>query len=612
MTTKIPPNFTTLKSTLRLLEKSFSKAQKIKIILVVLAQIVLAVLDLMGVLLIGGLGAIAVSQIDGQALPSSIERVLLLLPTSPSSVKAQLFSLGVIASFFFILRTIVGLQLSKRILFFLSNQSAVTSKSLIDKIFTSGLLQIQAASKQNYMFVITSGMNTLYIGILSSLVFILSDAILLFTLFFMLLVVNPIITLLTFFLFAFIGVILWKYLDKRGKVLGKENTSIHIKSLDKISEVLDHYRENVIRNTLEHQSENLTELRMKHSRALAEINYLPNITKYLFELSLVIFLFIISILAFVGQSTSSAISTISVFFIAATRIAPAILRIQNSTINIGTSIGAAQSTLTLLEELNFEIKTLPPKFESLDFRPSFDGTVELKEVFFKYPYSDSSVFSGVNLKIDQGAFVGIVGPSGGGKSTLVDLILGLISPTSGSIEVSGVDSISAVGLFPGKFGYLPQRVGLFNGTVKENICMGFPEGHFSDKEVLDALELAQAEDFVSRLPNGINTTIGEYGIMLSGGQLQRIGIARALVTQPKLVIFDEPTSSLDSKTEIEVSQAICSLKGSRTIIVVAHKLSTISQADKVIVVNSRGNILEGKFAEISGLDSEFFGTNSNF
>jgi ATP-binding cassette, subfamily B, bacterial PglK len=601
-----PKQMQNLFGALTYLAMSFSVTQRIKLGLVVLAQIFLAGFDLVGVILIGSLGTLAIANLQNQTLPSSIQQFFEYLPSAPVSLQSQMITLGGFATFFFIARTIIGMQLTRRILFFLSRQSAHASSELISRIFSSGILRIQSSSKQNYMFVITSGMNTLYIGILSNIVFILSDAILLFALFLLLLLADPQITIVTFVLLMAVGYLLTKYLKMRGMNLGDANTSIHIESLSKIDEVLDNYRENFVRNTLQNQTDILSHLRLRHSRVVAGMNYLPSITKYVFELSTVIFIFLISILAFIGSTTASAISTISVFFVASTRIAPAVLRIQNSIISVGTSLGVAQSTLSLLKELDLKTHAYNREKKITSESTLFVGTVELKQVTFVYPKTNSPIISCADLRIDHGSFVAIVGPSGSGKSTLIDLILGVVSPTFGDVKISGVDSTLVPGRFPGKVGFLPQNPKLFSGTLRDNITMGFPKDHFSYEDIMVALELAQASEFVSSLSEGLDTLIGENGIMLSGGQTQRVGIARTLVTSPSLIIFDEPTSSLDNKTEIEVSNSIYSLKGNRTVVVIAHELSTIKNADKVVLINPKGELVEGTYSEIEKLEPDMF------
>jgi ABC-type multidrug transport system fused ATPase/permease subunit len=200
------------------------------------------------------------------------------------------------------------------------------------------------------------------------------------------------------------------------------------------------------------------------------------------------------------------------------------------------------------------------------------------------------------MKISSGEFIAIVGESGAGKTTLVDILLGIIEPTSGSIEISGSTPLSSIAKWPGAIAYVPQNGVLLNGSIKKNICLGFDEDEVEDGLVWDALRIAQLESFVKNSRFGLQTAVGEKGGLLSGGQKQRLCIARALVTKPKLVVLDEATSALDGATELNVSEAIQSLRGTATVVTVAHRLSTVRNADKVVYMK------EGKIMAIETFD----------
>jgi ABC-type multidrug transport system fused ATPase/permease subunit len=176
----------------------------------------------------------------------------------------------------------------------------------------------------------------------------------------------------------------------------------------------------------------------------------------------------------------------------------------------------------------------------------------------------------------------IVGTSGSGKTTLVDLLLGVLQPESGIVSISGKTPLDAITKWPGAISYVPQTVSLIEGTIRENICMGFTQNQISDELVLKAIDSASLREFISNTPAGLDTEVGEIGSKLSGGERQRIGIARALLTNPKLLILDEATSSLDGETEAEIGEAIQSIKGEVTVVMIAHRLSTVRNADIVL------------------------------
>jgi ABC-type multidrug transport system fused ATPase/permease subunit len=228
----------------------------------------------------------------------------------------------------------------------------------------------------------------------------------------------------------------------------------------------------------------------------------------------------------------------------------------------------------------------------------FENIASIRETYFKYPGKENFAVKNINLEISSGTINAIVGPSGAGKTTLVDLILGVIKPDSGEIFISNLPPSDAVKVWPGYVSYVPQEISIFKGTLRHNIALGFPEDFFTDEQILEALRLSQLSNFVADLPNGLDTSIGEAGFRLSGGQRQRIGIARALITKPKLLIMDEATSALDGETELSISNSILELKGKVSIVLIAHRLSTVRNADKVIYMENGEIQAVGKFEEV--------------
>jgi ABC-type bacteriocin/lantibiotic exporter with double-glycine peptidase domain len=198
-----------------------------------------------------------------------------------------------------------------------------------------------------------------------------------------------------------------------------------------------------------------------------------------------------------------------------------------------------------------------------------------------------------------------VGPSGGGKSTLIDLILGLLAPSSGSITISGLTPVDAIKKWPGAIGYVPQEVFIENSTVKENICLGFNPDLVADHLVWDALKMADLTEFVKSLDGELSFKISDGGKNLSGGQRQRLGIARALLTKPKIVIFDEATSALDAETENRVAESILKLTGECTVIFIAHRLSVVRSADMIYYIDKGKIVNQGRFDELRAVNADF-------
>jgi ABC-type multidrug transport system fused ATPase/permease subunit len=235
----------------------------------------------------------------------------------------------------------------------------------------------------------------------------------------------------------------------------------------------------------------------------------------------------------------------------------------------------------------------------------FNGNLSIENVSITYPTKSSKALNGVSLKVNSGQSFAIVGPSGAGKTTLIDVLLGVLPPDYGQILVSGMSPLEAISEWPGAMAYVPQDVIIARGTIRENVALGFPANVASDELVWKAIRDAQLEDFINTLPQGLDTEVGQRGARISGGQRQRLGIARAMFTRPKLLVLDEATSSLDGQTEADISAAIQRLHGSVTIVMIAHRLSTVLNADQVIYM-SEGNILsKGTFDEVRAAVPDF-------
>ena len=211
----------------------------------------------------------------------------------------------------------------------------------------------------------------------------------------------------------------------------------------------------------------------------------------------------------------------------------------------------------------------------------------------------------IDLKVARGQSIAIVGPSVAGKTTLVDVLLGLLEPNAGEVLISGVIPRKAIESWTGAIAYVPQNVAIVNGTIRENITLGYSVGSEFDQFVHEALKLAQLTELVEGLPNGLDTNVGERGTKLSGGQRQRLGIARALFTNPKLLVLDEATSSLDGQTESDISEAIRSLHGQVTVVLIAHRLSTVRTADQVFYLEGGKIISKGTFSEVRNAVPDF-------
>jgi ABC-type multidrug transport system fused ATPase/permease subunit len=322
---------------------------------------------------------------------------------------------------------------------------------------------------------------------------------------------------------------------------------------------------------------------------------MPYLSKYIIESTVIVGALLIGAYQFIYEDTAQAVATIAIFLAAGTRIAPAILRVQQSSLQIRSSMGAATPTLELIEVLGVSPLERAAHTDLALDHVGFEPTISAKDLLLTYPSGIKPAIEGVSLDIPVGTSVAVVGPSGAGKTTLIDVLLGVLVPDMGSIKISGQSPSMAVRKWPGAIAYVPQDVAIVSGTIRENVALGYPIDLATDEIVQNAIKIAQLEDFISKLPEGIDTQVGERGAKLSGGQRQRLGIARAMFTAPKLLVLDEATSALDGGTEASISKSIDSLRGQTTVILIAHRLSTVRGADQVVYMADGKVVATGKF-----------------
>jgi ABC-type multidrug transport system fused ATPase/permease subunit len=573
-----------------------SRRDRIKLFAVVGIQISLSLLDLAGVAIIGAIGALAVTGVQSRSPGSKVNSLLEFLNLENSTLQLQVAVLGLFAAGFLIIRTISSVFLSRKILFFLARRSALLSSKLASQLLRQPLGFIQLRSSQETLYALTTGVSTIILGILGTVASLVADLSLTIVMFVGLTYFDPIIALSTLILFASIGAFMYKLLNKRARALGEENSILNVESNESILEVLRTYRENYVRNRRDFYAESIGRKRLEIADNLAEMSFLPSISKYVIESSLVIGALGIAGIQFALQDATHAIASLALFMAAGSRIAPAVLRIQQGSIQIRTSMGNSLPTLKLIAELNQAKSNLKP--DGIPTARGFDPRISINEVEFKFVDSDENVISKLSLEINPGESVALVGPSGAGKSTLVDLILGIRTPDSGSITISGVDPESAIHLWPENFAYVPQDVEIINGTILENIILGYPKNHFDEFSIWQVLETCELKDFVSNLPNALHTRVGEFGSRLSGGQRQRLGLARALITNPKIIFLDEATSALDGETESLITDSIATLKGRVTVVLIAHRLSTVRNCDTVVYLESGQIKAHGSFQSV--------------
>jgi ABC-type multidrug transport system fused ATPase/permease subunit len=561
-------------------------------------QVFLGILDLLGVAVIGLLGALSLNGVQARPPGDRVSAFLEFFGLLDETFQTQAAVLGIAASTILILRTLISIVLTRRVLFFLSRRGAAVSSELMRRLMSQPLVTIQQNTLYENLYAITSGVSNITLGILGTSVVLIADISLLVIMAIGLFVVDPTMALSTVIFFSTVGFGLYKLMHQKAGRLGKVETDLNIQSNEKISEVLSSYRESVVRNRRDYYAREIGELRFKLADTLAELSFMPNVSKYVIESSVVLGALAISAAQFILQDAGRAVATLAIFLAAGTRIAPAVLRVQQGSMQIRRSLGAASSTLDLIDSLK-NVPEVEPSSDVIDvLHPGFVPEIIMKDVSFSYPGSTLPAIQNANLKIASGSLIAVVGPSGAGKTTLIDLILGVLDPDSGEVSISGMRASAISKTWPGSVSYVPQDVIIANGTIRSNITLGFPEESGTVEMIMDAIRISQLDGYLANLSEKENSKVGDRGAGMSGGQRQRLGIARALFTKPKLLVLDEATSALDGETEANVSAAIRTLKGDVSVILIAHRLSTVREADQVVYLEEGKIIATGTFEEV--------------
>jgi ATP-binding cassette, subfamily B, bacterial PglK len=582
-----------------------TKAERRKVLAVAILQVLFGLLDLLGIAAVGLLGALAISGIGSQQPGNRVSDALSLLGLENQPLQVQATLIGLAAAFLLIGKTIITVIFSRKIVFFLSRRGARISATLIDKLLSKSLLVVQKRSHQQTVYSLTAGVEAITIGILYTAITIVSDVSLLLILSIGLFIVDTTMAISTFLLFGGLGVLLHKVMHERASSLGAKQGQLSIESSQKILEVLDSYRESVVSNRRNYYARRIGEIRFSMANTTAELAFMPNVSKYVIEVAIIVGALTIGAIQFISHDASRAVAVLGVFLATSTRIAPAVLRLQQGALRIKGNWGAAESTLQMIEEMAWSDSTEQVSDFVDTSHKGFEPRIQIENITMRYPEADSPAILGFSLQIKPGQVVALVGPSGAGKTTIVDVLLGVISPDSGFVEISGLDPISAESKWPGALAYVPQDIVITNGTIRENVGMGYPPKNIDDDLVWDALKIAQLDQLVRELPQGLDTVLGDRGSGLSGGQKQRLGIARALFTKPRLLVLDEATSALDGETEASVSAAIQQLKGGVTVVLIAHRLSTVREADLLVYIKNGNLVASGSFQEVRDLVPDF-------
>jgi ABC-type multidrug transport system fused ATPase/permease subunit len=568
-------------------------------------QMATAALDLVGVLLIGLVGALSVTTVQSQPPPEAVSNVVdaLGLQTYGSQELVVLFAAA--AAAVLLTKSVVSSYLTRRVFIFLANRQALVSARLAKALLSRPLTFVQRRSSQETAFALINGASAATMGILGQTVIILTELAVLIVLGVALLWISPWVAAGSIVFFVVVAYALQRAMGGWASRAGEASSLAEIQSLNAVQEALSAYREITVSDRRPFYVDRIQDLRWRAAKVAADTQFIGMFPKYMFEAALVIGGFALAGVLFMTQDSVAAVGTLALFLAAGTRVMPSLLRLQGATLGLRGAAGVAIPTFELATDLGNPVQD-PAMSREADLikqrirygNPDFQPSVQLNAVCVTYPGATAPALDGVTLSIAAGESVGLVGRSGAGKSTLADVVLGVLEPDAGSAALGGLNPSGATSRWPGGVAYVPQDVVLANDTIRANVALGLPDGAIDDELVWEALSRAHVAEYLRDQRDGLNTRIGERGVRLSGGQRQRIGIARALYTRPRLLVLDEATSALDAETEQAISETIADLEGDVTLIIIAHRLSTVRAVDQLVYLEDGRVVAQGSFQEV--------------
>jgi len=418
-----------------------------------------------------------------------------------------------------------------------------------------------------------------------------------------LLVLQPLIALGTALYFLVIILVYQRIINRRAHALGYEFQRLNAESFQAIQQSLGGVKEVMVRNRQPFFVDRLARSKQESAQVERRFQFYAELPRQYLETVFIIGAGFLA-LALTLSGEDDAVAVLGLFIAAGFRLLPTLYRFVSAGTTFRTGLASVEIVRGDIDELEAAIEAERPKDPQSKVELLRDR-LSIESVSFAYEGSDRLVLDDISLSVQRGQSIAVVGTSGAGKSTLIDLILGLHRPLHGSIEIDGVDIYSDLEGWQQQIGLVPQDVYLLDASLRENVAFGVPENEIDEDLVNDAIQRAQLEPFVASLPDGLDTFTGERGVRISGGQRQRLGIARAFYTQPQVLVLDEATSSLDNATEAELAATIAELHGKLTMIVIAHRLSTVKNCDRVFLLEHGRLTASGSFEELVATNETF-------
>jgi ATP-binding cassette subfamily C protein len=573
---------------LRLYSSLLEENDRRRILANVLLNLFLALLDLFGVILIGLLGSVLTLNFEGKEAGGLTEKLLSslnLLDYEPREV-AIILIFGALLTF--TIKSLFSIFVLRKVTLFFEERAASLAVSGLEGYLQSigQKKKIQTSSEMLYAF--GRGIQSIYTQVIAGVVILVGDLLLTLILLGGLFVANPAMAILSTLYFLGLGITLHVLTAAKLSKMGTENSLLYIKENEIVREISSSYKRIFAESLETFYIENYNEIKQRLKSINAQFAFNSLFAKIVFEIGMLFGVAMIVLTQFIINPTSTAVALVSVFIVASLRIGPAILRIQQRVLSIRVAHNAA---IPVWQIVDGHFKARGKKYPSLFFDESssdmdeFSPRIEFDKVTFLYD-DHAEILSDFTLQIDSGEHVVLMGLSGGGKTTLLDLLIGLIEPNSGHIRVGGLPPREAVKRWPGYIAYVTQESFLGNGSIGDVLKSGLRRVVMED-ELYEMIEMVGLKEIFTRGQINLNQNIGENGNQLSGGQRQRLVLARALIQNPKLLLLDEATSALDYESQFAINKCIKKLGNGITVLSVTHRLESISFYDRAIELKGK-------------------------
>lgn len=559
-----------------------------------LARVFTNLLDVFGIMTIGLLGSMLASGLSENTRAE-------FGPVTIAIESNYTYVLVIVAvAVFFISKSVVATILLRAVAIFLARIDHQFALEIATYVYSGSLSRMRQYSSGDIHFALTISSRLAASGLLMSGSALVTETALFLAIFAVFLIVDPLTAVFVFLYFLLLVGTFQVGINSRLHTIGEQISGSSVGVTNSIQDLTSAFREIMIFSKRPYFLRLFSVHRQHYAMNYASLDFFSGLPRYFVESSLMVGVLALIGWQFIQGDTTSGLVSVAIFLAGGVRMMGALLPIQAAVANFKASGPQATLAQEILEdareiEPQSSVGIAPPPAEQ---RSEGGVSVSFESVVFQHVDGDHPVVKGVSLYITPGSFAALIGPSGAGKTTLADLILGVNSPTSGAVLLDGQRPSELVKFRPGAISYVPQDPGIISGTIAENVALGVPRAEVEMDRVWDALQQARLAEFVHSLHGGIGTFLGNRGGVLSGGQRQRLGLARALYTRPRLLVLDEATSALDASTEFEISSMVAGLRKTTTVIVIAHRISTIQDADVVFVVENGLISAEGRFSEV--------------